>query len=803
MATTLRRRATKTARTIALEHEKDRARFERRGVREATKLSIRMLKTTQAAITKNVDIITALTPVLDQFATLLREGMLAADLAGRVRAMDGIDQQISKRATKAFAFATIHEEAVRFMARRLKLGDADLEELRARYGDSAAEISIGMGSASSAQVSQMIADSVAEGIHPVAAARQARRKLAEKGLDPGSAHRMETVFRTQTLQAYSGARWKQYQDPDVASFLWGFEYATVGDDRVRPEHFLLDGVRAAKDDPVWSTAWPPNGWNCRCTTIEIFDGDPRASDNNNPPKSDDVDGVPTDPVPDEGFSFNPGDLLSDVRSRVPGAVAAVVATRVGVELPPDQIRTADDIRNLPGWEVVDVVDPLTGDLVRKFVSPSGVLYDTIKGVRVSLGGPAIPTTKRLRAKKKGKVTKKGAKKRTTKKKKKVTKIDPVTAKRAELATVRADLSACESEIIVMRNRSEILQFEQRNLARRIERLKEGRNVSPGWTAEAQIKHVAALLKANTEEQRPLFLKINQAGPRCEQLKQRVSALQQEIGLLLRSRDKGLPSRSTGSEVPFRGTAPPAFKDKKEGVQWIRDFLADEVSLPGVTVETTQEIADGWRAVVPDDHPKLKKLRITRSESYGGLYTRPGERFGQTFDPVTKRGKGDLAIARKITKKTQEDVERDLFYFEEGKRRRIAQLEKRIADNQSPPLRKRWEREIEIEKLTTRWSSSNGRRGAFSTMAHETGHEFYYTAYDPVRGKSLKAIWEDEWRSLKMEDRVGISQYGATNSQEGFAEITAMLATGRGDQINKEALDRYRRATKNASTTATR
>lgn len=45
------------------------------------------------------------------------------------------------------------------------------------------------------------------------------------------------------------------------------EYSTVGDDRVRPQHRLLDKFTAAKSDPVWDKIYPPKAYGCRCTVI--------------------------------------------------------------------------------------------------------------------------------------------------------------------------------------------------------------------------------------------------------------------------------------------------------------------------------------------------------------------------------------------------------------------------------------------------------------------------------------------------------------------------------------------------------
>lgn len=44
-------------------------------------------------------------------------------------------------------------------------------------------------------------------------------------------------------------------------------YKTVDDNKVRPEHRLLDGLILPANDPAWDKIYPPNGWNCRCYIV--------------------------------------------------------------------------------------------------------------------------------------------------------------------------------------------------------------------------------------------------------------------------------------------------------------------------------------------------------------------------------------------------------------------------------------------------------------------------------------------------------------------------------------------------------
>lgn len=65
------------------------------------------------------------------------------------------------------------------------------------------------------------------------------------------------------------AKWaEQSADADICDLM----YSTAGDDKVRPDHAALDGVTLPVEDPFWSYAYPPNGWNCRCNVIRSLKG---------------------------------------------------------------------------------------------------------------------------------------------------------------------------------------------------------------------------------------------------------------------------------------------------------------------------------------------------------------------------------------------------------------------------------------------------------------------------------------------------------------------------------------------------
>ncbi len=127
-----------------------------------------------------------------------------------------------------------------------------------------------------------------------------RQLYEDHGYTPASNHYLETVYRNTAAESYNGARWQQMNDPDLGEFYWGFEYVTVGDDRVRPGHAALAGFVAPKSDPVWQTIWPPNGHRCRCATrgVTLADARRRGLTGASP--------FPAGFTPDPGWDHHPG-----------------------------------------------------------------------------------------------------------------------------------------------------------------------------------------------------------------------------------------------------------------------------------------------------------------------------------------------------------------------------------------------------------------------------------------------------------------------------------------------------------------
>lgn len=76
---------------------------------------------------------------------------------------------------------------------------------------------------------------------------------------------LETEYNTALLTGEAASTY--YRLLAQAQIFPYWEYKTVGDALVRPEHAALHGLILPANDPRWKLIFPPNGWNCRCYIV--------------------------------------------------------------------------------------------------------------------------------------------------------------------------------------------------------------------------------------------------------------------------------------------------------------------------------------------------------------------------------------------------------------------------------------------------------------------------------------------------------------------------------------------------------
>lgn len=77
---------------------------------------------------------------------------------------------------------------------------------------------------------------------------------------------LEAEYEFAVGSSQMAAKWNEFADNDR----YDLQYRTAGDNRVRAEHDALRDITLPKSDPFWNSYTPPNGWNCRCTVVEVL-----------------------------------------------------------------------------------------------------------------------------------------------------------------------------------------------------------------------------------------------------------------------------------------------------------------------------------------------------------------------------------------------------------------------------------------------------------------------------------------------------------------------------------------------------
>lgn len=72
---------------------------------------------------------------------------------------------------------------------------------------------------------------------------------------------LQTEYDTALQSTIMAHKWDSFNDNDI------LEWSTVGDNRVRPTHAILDGKTYPKSHSFWKKCYPPIDWNDRCTVI--------------------------------------------------------------------------------------------------------------------------------------------------------------------------------------------------------------------------------------------------------------------------------------------------------------------------------------------------------------------------------------------------------------------------------------------------------------------------------------------------------------------------------------------------------
>lgn len=88
-------------------------------------------------------------------------------------------------------------------------------------------------------------------------------------------HYLMAEYNFAVTSSEMAAKWEQFEEDGDR---YDLQYRTAGDNRVRSSHRKLDGVTLPPSSSFWDEYFPPNGWRCRCTVVQVRKGKYDTSD---------------------------------------------------------------------------------------------------------------------------------------------------------------------------------------------------------------------------------------------------------------------------------------------------------------------------------------------------------------------------------------------------------------------------------------------------------------------------------------------------------------------------------------------
>lgn len=210
----------------------------------------------------------------------LGQAMLHADLIGRVAATPR--QPATK--TQAHSVSLLQQadfspktfdKAAERLRKKAALTSDQFDRLQVKYRSLAFRIA----KVNNAGAVQHVRDVITRGIRDGRTFAQIRDELLRifdvKGIPRPFLSRLRFAFEEQTRQAYSDARDETLDDDEMAATFPFWQYRTLGDRRVRPEHAALDGKVFRVSDGSVARFRPPWDFNCRCQRMPLTAGEVR------------------------------------------------------------------------------------------------------------------------------------------------------------------------------------------------------------------------------------------------------------------------------------------------------------------------------------------------------------------------------------------------------------------------------------------------------------------------------------------------------------------------------------------------
>lgn len=197
-----------------------------------------------------------------------------------------------------------YDDALRFFKQKKIVDKQTFEQLSAR----AKQRAFTVARMASQQLLQTVHAELYRQIAQGADLRQfqkfAKERLVSAGFTPANPSHVETVFRTNVMNAYGTGRHAEMTQPAVLALRPYWQILGIDDNRTRETHGAVHNWVLRANDPVWKTAYPPFGFNCRCRVRSLSPGAVEKLG------LEVHDGSEMKGLPDKGFTSGIGSLMT-------------------------------------------------------------------------------------------------------------------------------------------------------------------------------------------------------------------------------------------------------------------------------------------------------------------------------------------------------------------------------------------------------------------------------------------------------------------------------------------------------------
>jgi phage gp29-like protein len=130
-------------------------------------------------------------------------------------------------------------------------------------------------------------------------------RMESAGFVPANPSHVETIYRTNVLNAYNSGRHAQATQPSIMRLrpYWQIRTVNDGPPRQRKTHQSVHLWTLRANDSFWKNAYPPFGFNCRCRVVTLSEPEVRAR------KLTIHSGGEIHLLPDPGFTSGTASLL--------------------------------------------------------------------------------------------------------------------------------------------------------------------------------------------------------------------------------------------------------------------------------------------------------------------------------------------------------------------------------------------------------------------------------------------------------------------------------------------------------------